>query len=77
MVANRFGGICKLPNEFLQTSKSTDCCALECAGELLHINKLGSLAPRKDGFHPKKELRGEERRGVETGKEIGEINTLV
>jgi len=67
MVANRFGGIRKLPNEFLQAPQRTDRCAFECAGEFLHINKFCSLTPRKDGFHPTKGWEKVEK--VETSEE--------
>ena len=52
MVANRFGSICQLPNELLEAAESANRCSFKCTSELLNIHKFGSLAPRKDGFHP-------------------------
>ena len=52
VVADGFSSICQLSNKFFQSSESANRCSFKCTSELLNIHKFGSLAPRKDGFHP-------------------------
>lgn len=52
VVADRFSSICQLSNKLLKSSESANRCSFEGTSELLNVHEFGSLAPRKDGFHP-------------------------
>ena len=52
VVADGFGSIRQLSNKLLKSSESSNRRSFECTSELLNIHKFGSLAPRKDSFHP-------------------------
>ena len=61
VIADGFSSICELTNKLLKSSESANRCSFKCTSELLNIHKFGSLAPRKDGFHPVEFRHTEER----------------
>lgn len=51
-ITDCFGSNRDLSHKFFQTSQCSNCRSFEGTSHLLHLNKLGTLAPCKYCFHP-------------------------